>query len=475
MIASRLKLSVAYAATIAAAVAVFLWIASIGERLSAPVSVAADPGPGHGTDVATLFHALLTLTVIVVVARIAGYLARLAGQPAVMGEIIGGIVLGSSLLGRVAPELYGQLLPPQVVPFLIIYSQLGIILYLFLVGVEFDLGIVRRYGHVTLAISHASIAVPMLFGAALALVLYPSLSTGNVSFTVFALFLGVSLSVTAFPVLARILTDLQINRSRMGTVALACAAIDDATAWCLLALVVGMSQTRAGAAFHTVGLTALFLVFVLTIGDRLVRQLLARVDAAPAVSPAAVSAVLLAMLLCALATEYIGIHAFFGAFLFGAIVPHRSRIAAQLKQRLEDVVTVLWLPAFFALTGMRTQIGLISGATSWLLCGLIILAACAGKFGGTVAASRLAGLTWRDSMGLGVLMNTRGLVELIVLNTALELHVISPTLFTMLVMMALVTTFMAPPLLGLLSRGDAWGESAQPVLERRTEVEAVAN
>jgi Kef-type K+ transport system membrane component KefB len=354
--------------------------------------------------------------------------------------------------------LYAQVLPPTVTPFLNVYAQLGVILYLFLVGLELDLNAIRKAGHATLAISHASIILPFLLGSGLALAIYQRLSTGGVPFTVFALFLGVSLSVTAFPVLARILTDRKIAKTPMGTLALACAAIDDVTAWCLLALVVSISQARAADVVRTVVLTIAFVFVVLQVIAPLVRRLMPRLERAENLSRTTVSILFVAMLASAMTTEYIGIHGFFGAFLIGAIIPHGSRISTEMNRRLDDFVAVLFLPAFFAYTGMRTQIGLVSGAESWILCGVITVVACVGKFGGTLFASRWSGLAWRDSAALGVLMNTRGLVELIVLNIGLDLGVISPTLFAMLVLMALVTTFMTTPILQRLLRNHPWTE-----------------
>jgi Kef-type K+ transport system membrane component KefB len=453
-----------YGGMVAVAAALFLLIRSIGEGLPAPTGVVGAPIDG-GQAISTLFHALLSLAVIVITARAVGELFGLVGQPAVIGEVVGGIMLGPSLLGRISPDVYAQLLPPSVTPFLSVYAQLGVILYLFLVGLELDLGVIRKSGHVTLAISHASIILPFLLGSGLALFLYPMLSTANVPFTVFALFLGVSLSVTAFPVLARILTDRKISKSRMGAVALTCAAIDDVTAWCLLALVVSIAQARAADAVRTVVLTIAFVVVVLQVVAPIVRRVIPRIDRAQDLTRTGLSVVFIAMLASAMTTEYIGVHGFFGAFLFGAIIPHGSRIAAELNHRLDDFVAVLFLPAFFAFTGLRTQVGLVSGAESWIVCGIIIVVACAGKFGGTLIASRLSGLKWRDSAALGILMNTRGLVELIVLNMGLDLGVISPKLFTMLVIMALVTTLMTTPILQALLRKHPWVERVPAPLE----------
>jgi Kef-type K+ transport system membrane component KefB len=454
-----LKSAVFYGGMVVAAVVVFLFIRSVGEGLPAPAGHALAAPISSGPAIDTLFHALMSLAVIVVTARGMGALFGLIGQPAVIGEVVGGIMLGPSLLGRISPALYAQVLSPAVTPFLNVYAQLGVILYLFLVGLELDLTAIRRAGRATLAISHASIILPFLLGSGLALVLYQRLSTSDVPFTVFALFLGVSLSVTAFPVLARILTDRKIAKTPMGTLALACAAIDDVTAWCLLALVVSISQAQAADVVRTVVLTIAFVFVVLQVIAPLVKRLMPRLERAENLTRTEVSLLFVAMLASAMTTEYIGIHGFFGAFLIGAIIPH-GRISTEMNRRLDDFVAVLFLPAFFAFTGMRTQIGLVTGAENWMLCGVIIVVACVGKFGGTLVASRWSGLAWRDSAALGTLMNTRGLVELIVLNMGLDLGVISPTLFAMLVLMALVTTFMTTPILQVLLRNHPWTERA---------------
>ena len=445
-----------YTLLVAAATAAFFAIDGWGRHLVAPLPAAAVSAQASGPGADTLFHLLLALVVIIATARVIGVAFMWIGQPPVIGEVIGGIMLGPSLLGRVAPDVYAGLLPPALAPILGVYAQLGVILYMFLVGLELDLSTIRKHGHATVAISHASIVVPFLSGTLLALMLYPVVGTQSVSFTVFALFLGVSMSVTAFPVLARILTDSKINRSHLGIIALACAAVDDATAWCLLALVVSIAQARAVDAVQTVLLTIGFVAVVLGIGVPLLRRLAPRLERSPELGRTGLSVLFVAMLASAMATEYIGIHALFGAFLFGAIIPHHTRMAAELNTRLDGVVGVLFLPAFFALTGMRTQLALVSGTESWLLCGAIILVACVGKFGGTVLAARGVGFSWQNAAALGSLMNTRGLVELIVLNIGLDLGVISPKLFTMLVLMALVTTMMTTPLLRLILRGKPW-------------------
>jgi Kef-type K+ transport system membrane component KefB len=385
-----------------------------------------------------------------VTGRLLGLLLHYLGQPPVIGEVVGGILLGPSLLGRVWPEAAAFVLPPSVAPFLGVIAQLGVVLYMFLVGLELNPRVVRERAHATVAISHASIIAPFLLGAALALVLYPRLSSRDVPFTSFALFLGAAMSITAFPVLARILTDHGMQRTPLGIVALGCAATDDVTAWCLLSFVVAVDRAEVGAAVPVLVLTAAFSAFMLLVVQPVATRLVARLGEVH-LTPGVVALIFMALLLSSITTELIGIHAIYGAFLLGAVIPQDSPVARMFAAKLKDLVTVLLLPAFFALTGMRTRIGLVSGLEQWLVCGLIILVATAGKFGGTLVAARFTGLGWREAAGLGVLMNTRGLMELIVLNMGLDLGVISPTLFAMMVLMALVTTIATTPMLHLFS------------------------
>jgi Kef-type K+ transport system membrane component KefB len=457
---------VGYALMLAGTVAVYFLIRSFGLGLSAPPPPAGSQfgALGASAHADALLHVLLALAVVIVVARALGTLFSYFQQPPVVGEIVAGILLGPSLLGRVAPALSDQLLPKSVAPFLNVLSQVGVILYMFLVGLELDPGLLRKRGHATVAISHASIITPFLLGSVLALHLYPRLSSADVPFTVFSLFLGVSMSVTAFPVLARILTDRKIHKTRMGVIALTCAAVDDVTAWCLLAFVVSVVQARMAGVVATFAMTVGYIALMVgAVRPMMVR--LARVYGTRGrLTQGVMAAVFVALLLSALATDAIGIHAVFGAFALGAVIPHDSGLARELTDRLEDLVVVLLLPAFFAFTGMRTQIGLVSGG-DWYVCGLIIVVASAGKLGGSLVAARLTGLGWRDAAALGTLMNTRGLMELIVLNIGLELRVLSPTLFAMLVLMAVVTTFATTPVLHAITRGQRLAEEQEKASE----------
>ncbi|HYD47995.1 MAG TPA: cation:proton antiporter [Terriglobales bacterium] len=443
-----------YLAMLVATVAGYFWIRAEGGALAAPLvppGSAAAAGAAHSVAVAKV---LLALAVIMVAARLLGNVVRRwLGQPQVVGEILAGILLGPSFLGAIAPELQHHLLPPEAAPFLGMISQLGVVLFMFVVGLDLDPRLLRANTHVTLAISHASIVVPFLAGSALALWLYPIYGTANVSFTVFSLFFGVSLSVTAFPVLARILTDRSLSTTPIGAMALACAAVDDVTAWSLLALLAGVAVTDVSLPLITAALVAVYLLAMFLVVRPFYGRLAAREELlGRELSRSTLAWVCAGALLSASATDWIGIHPLFGAFLFGALLPHEGRLATQLRARLEDMVVVLFLPAFFAFTGARTQIGLLGNGADWLFCGVIIAVATAGKFGGSLAAARCCGVGWRESAMIGILMNTRGLMELIVLNVGLELGVIQPQLFTMLVIMALVTTFATSPIFDWLAK-----------------------
>jgi Kef-type K+ transport system membrane component KefB len=449
----------AYLAMIGGTVGLF-WLIRWGGRDLAPpgplLPVPSGPAGPRGSGDA-LLHVLLALVAIILAARLVGAVFRRLHQPPVIGEVLAGILLGPSLLGRVAPGAYAFVLAPSAAPYLGVISQVGVILYMFLVGLDLDAGLLRGRTRASIAISHASIIAPFLLGSTLALWLYPRLSNGTVSFTVFALFLGVSMSVTAFPVLARILTDRGMQRGPLGTTALACAAVDDVTAWCLLAFVVSVVQAEPGRILLTIGLTAGYIAAMFAVVRPAALRLVRRREEAGRLTQGIFAVVCVALLLSSLATELIGIHALFGAFLLGAIVPHDSGLARDVVARLEDFVVVLLLPAFFAFTGMHTEIGLVHGVEDWLLCGVVILVASAGKFGGGAIAARLTGLPWREAAAIGVLMNTRGLMELIVLNVGLDLGVLSPTLFAMLVVMALATTLATTPLLHWLRVDDRPG------------------
>lgn len=450
-----------YIGLIAVVIVAYLLIRAYGDTLAAlppenPAAAANRLAPVHVND---FVHVLLALALVIAAARSLGALFRWIHQPPVVGEMIAGIMLGPSLLGHLAPTVAAYILPQSIAPLLNVVSQFGVILYMFLVGLELDLSSLRKQAQATVIISHASIVTPFILGASLALLLYPLLSNSSVSFTSFSLFLGVSMSVTAFPVLARILTDRRIQKTKIGVLTLGCAAIDDVTAWCLLALVVSVARSQSGGAIRTILMAIGYVTVMLTVVRPLVRRLTRWIDVRR-LSQGILALVLLSILFSSLVTESIGIHSIFGAFVLGAIIPHDSSLARDLVSKLEDFVIVFLLPAFFAFTGLRTQIGLVSGWQNWMLCLLIIVVASLGKFGGSSFAARINGLNWQDASAIGILMNTRGLVELIVLNIGLELRVISPTLFAMLVLMALTTTLATTPVLHVITpRGKLEGEA----------------
>lgn len=400
------------------------------------------------------------LLVILVVARLVGRLMRPLGQPQVIGEMIAGIALGPSLLGAISPGTLSTLFPAtQMLP-LATLSQLGVLLFMFVVGMRIDLDGLREKAGAAVAVSHASIVAPFLLGIGLAPWLFESfagagLNGVGVTLLPFALFLGAAMSVTAFPVLARILAERDLLQTRMGSVAIASAAVDDVTAWCILAgvIAVARAQHALGTFMWTLAGVALFSAVLVLGGRRVLHAYDARrVARNIPVTVDTVGIAILFAIACALLTEWIGVHALFGAFVAGSIVPRESGLAREIADRIESVVAPVLLPVFFAYTGLRTEFGVLREPALWLVLAAVLAAAVSGKFGGSALAARFSGMSWRDSLGIGVLMNTRGLMELIVLNVGLDLGVISPALFSVLVCMALITTFMTSPLLVLLQR-----------------------
>ncbi len=371
-------------------------------------------------------------------------------QPPVMGEMVAGIVLGPSVLGLLFPEAMSFLFPPASLETLRLLSQIGVVLFMFIVGMEVNIQHLREKGTAAVMISHASIIVPFLLGAALSLFLYRDLASPGTSFNAFALFIGVAMSITAFPVLARILEDRKLSQTHLGVVAITCAAVDDVTAWCILALVIALVKaTGVEISAITILLTLVFAGVMFF----LVRPQLARIIKEPD-SPShrrrLIPLILAFLLACALITETIGIHALFGAFLAGVVMPPSPEFRIFLKDRLEAFGSYALLPLFFVFTGLRTQVGLLTDWYDWLLCGVIILVAIAGKLGGSMLMARWTGMSWSQSFAIGTLMNTRGLVELVVLNIGYDLGILSGRIFAMMVLMALVTTFMTGPLLSLV-------------------------
>jgi K+:H+ antiporter len=408
---------------------------------------------------------LLQMAVVLLVTLACGWLARKLGQPRVIGEIVGGILLGPSVLGRLAPGVAHAFTPHSFANFENL-STIGLILFLFLIGMELDYAQLYRHRGTAVAASGMSILFPFAMAALLAHSLRIRFAPHGMGSMPFVLFLGIAMSITAFPVLARILEERRLQGTSLGTTAILCAAVDDVVAWLLLAFALALIGKDGDAAPLWVRMAGLagYLIFMLAVVRPLAKFAVKRVKAT-GLSLELLGVVVAAVLLSAAATDVLGIHPLFGAFLAGVCFPRIARWQEEIRGKLDMLVSVLLLPLFFALTGMRTRLDLLNDANMWLWAGIVLLAAVLGKVGGAVLAARWYGLSWREAGALGALLNTRGLVELIVLNIAYNAGVFSPTLFTMLVMMALVTTMLTAPMLNLLKVKDG-GIANGEVFER---------
>lgn len=409
----------------------------------------------HDAFVKNLFHPLailiLQIITIILISRILGFLFHRIGQPTVIGEIIAGIILGPSLLGFLFPSFSAFLFPPESLANLGFLSQVGLILFMFVIGLELDWKVVKNQANDAVVISHASIVIPYFMGMGLAYFLYERFAPEHISFLSFALFMGIAMSITAFPVLARVIQERNLTKTRLGTMAITCAAADDVTAWCLLAVVIAI--VKAGnftSAFFSISLAVAFVAVMMLVVQPFLNRLGRIYSARETISKTIVAVSFLVLLSSAYLAEIIGIHALFGAFLAGVIMPANFNFRRIMMEKIEDVSLVLLLPLFFVFTGLRTEITLLNDS-HWLVFILIVVTAVAGKFGGTALASRIVGQSWKESLSLGALMNTRGLMELIVLNIGYDLGVLTPEVFAMFVLMALVTTFMTGPALDLIN------------------------
>jgi Kef-type K+ transport system membrane component KefB len=388
---------------------------------------------------------LFQLIIILIVVQIFGYLCSRVGQQWVIGEILAGLVLGPSLLGAFWPGLQKQIFPALTLPTLQVLGDMGLVLYMFSLGARLDIHLMMLQSRKAVVVSIGGILLPLLMGMALAFFLYHGFARPQVSQISFMLMVGTVMAITAFPVLARFLGEKNMLGTRMGSLALTCAAFGDVCAWCLLALVIAIARAQSLlSVVLTIGFLLLFAACVLLV----VRPLLALADRHMPSTPLLVALSVILLLFAAWITNALGIHPVFGAFMMGFALPRKARFI-ELVRSMDQVNTILFLPLYFVYSGLHTQVGLINGVWLWLLCLLILVTACTGKILGGMFSMRLMGETWRDSLSLGVLMNTRGLVELIVLNIGLQLGILSPTLFSMLLIMALVTTMMASPLLWL--------------------------
>ncbi len=409
-----------------------------------------------------LSRLLMQVIIIMLATRLVGSIFTRCGQPAVVGEVLAGILLGPSLLGWVWPEASQFLFPKESLGVLKLLAQIGVCLFMFVVGLELEVNHLRQNARTAVLVSHVSIIFPYFLGVVAAFFLYSNYAAADASFPAFALFMGIALSITAFPVLARILKDRQMERSYLGSTALICAAVNDVTAWGILAFVVAIARAAgmASTAF-CLGLVLVFVALMLWGVRPLLARWLGSNEVASRGSGQSVLAIVLILLLAsALATELIGIHALFGAFLAGVIMPEKKEFREHLIVRLEKFSSLFLLPLFFAFSGLRTQVGLLNETTTWLVCLLIVGVATLGKLGGTMVTARLTGTSWNDSFALGALMNTRGLVELVALNIGYDMGILPPRIFAMMVLMALVTTFMTGPLLNLAERAKRRGVPA---------------
>lgn len=451
-----------YIAIIGVFSSLMYWVITKGKVLEAGRNIVTDRVEnGHWNDfiesmVHNLKHPLAILlaqiVAIILVARFFGWVSRKIGQPSVVGEIVAGIVLGPSLVGMYWPEFSAMLFPKESMGNLQFLSQIGLILFMFVIGMELDLKALKNKAHDAVVISHASIIIPFSLGLGLAYFIYQSFAPEGIEFISFGLFLGIAMSITAFPVLARIVQERGIHKTRLGTIAITCAAADDITAWCILAAVIAI--VKAGSFVSSLYIIGLALVYVLVM-LKVVRPFLKRVgdlkSTRESLSKPVVAIFFLTLLLSSYASEIIGIHALFGAFMAGAIMPESGKFRNIFIEKVEDVSVVIMLPLFFVFTGLRTQIGLLNDPSLWKITGLIILVAVVGKFFGSALAAKFVGQSWKDSLSIGALMNTRGLMELVVLNIGYDLGVLSAEIFTMMVIMALVTTFMTGPALDLIN------------------------
>ena len=455
------KHSFFYITVIAVFSAIIYWVLNNGESLEKGrkiVDIKSTKGQ-WGDFMESLVHnlthplamLLVQIITIIFVARIFGWICKKIGQPTVIGEMIAGIVLGPSLVGMYFPEYSAMLFPKESLGNLQFLSQIGLILFMYVVGMELDLKVLKNKAKDAVIISHASIIIPFAMGMVLAYYVYEQFAPEGVEFMAFALFMGIAMSITAFPVLARIVQERGLHRTRIGALVITCAAADDITAWCILAAVIAIAKAGTfTSSLYVIGLSILYVGLMLYIVRPFLKRIGELYSNKDNVTRPVVAIFFLTLLISSYATEVIGIHALFGAFMAGAIMPENMRFRNIFIEKVEDVSQVMLLPLFFVFTGLRTQIGLLNELYLWEVCGLIIAVGVVGKFVGSALTARFVGQNWRDSFTIGALMNTRGLMELIVLNIGYDLGILSTEIFSMMVIMALATTFMTGPALDLI-------------------------
>lgn len=444
-------------------ITIIYFIIQLGHKLETGRNIAINENPNSyfsdfiNSIVSNLGHPLglllAQIITIMIVSRIFGYIFRKIHQPTVIGEIIAGIALGPSLLGFLFPDFSIALFPVSSLNNLNLLSQVGLVLFMFIVGMELDIKVIRNKIEDAVVISHAGIIIPFTLGIGLAYFIYEHFAPKGISFVIFGLFLGMAMSITAFPVLARIVQERNIHKTRLGAIVITCAAADDITAWCMLAAIIAIA--KAGSFISSLYIIFIAVVYVILM-IKVIRPFLKRIGdlhtSTENLSKPVVAIFFLTLLVSSFLTEMIGIHALFGAFLAGTIMPENQKFRHIFIQKIEDIALVMLLPLFFVFTGLRTQIGLLNDLYLWKITGLIVLVAITGKFIGSAITARIVGQNWHSSLTIGALMNTRGLMELVVLNIGYDLGILSPEIFSMMIIMALFTTFMTGPALELIDK-----------------------
>ncbi len=458
----RYRILLFYIVTITAAIAAIWFILIKGSHLQSDKQIKSiiESKPATGQlfieVIKDNIHApltilLLQITLILIVGRLVAFLFKKIKQPAVIGEMAAGILMGASFLGYYFPEVSQFIFPAHSIGTLNLLSQVGLVLFMFIVGLELDLGLLKGKTNTAVVISHASIVAPFTLGVALAYYTYSSYAPTGIQFLSYALFVGISMSITAFPVLARIIQERNLTKTNLGTIAITCAAADDVTAWCILALVIAV--VKAGSvlsALYTILLAVAYVLLMLKVVKPALRKMGNKYSGTQVPTPV-LGVYLIVLIASAYLTDAIGIHALFGAFMAGIVMPAGMDFRHFFIEKIESVALFLLLPLFFVTTGLKTQINLLNG-NLWLLCLLVIIIAVIAKFGVSSLAARFTGQSWKESLEIGALMNTRGLTELVVLNIGYDLGVITSQIFTILVIMALTTTIMTGPLLDLINR-----------------------
>jgi Kef-type K+ transport system membrane component KefB len=394
---------------------------------------------------------LLQIIIIIILTQLLGWLFKKIGQPAVIGETVAGIILGPSLLGLLFPGIFHFIFPVESLPNLRFLSQIGLILFMFIIGMELDTRLLRKQAFEALIISHASILIPFTLGVFLSYYLYQVY--GQTDFISFALFMGIAMSITAFPVLARIIRDRKLTDTKLGNLAISCAASDDVTAWCILAVLIALIRSGSGMnGFFVVAMVLLYVFIMLVPVKKMLNKIQTAYEKGKIAYNGLMAIMYSLMLLSSWCTEVIGIHALFGAFLAGIVIPKKDGLQIKIIDRISDVSMVMLLPLFFVYTGLRTNAGILNSSGLWISFLLILFCAVAGKFGGSTLVAKVLGQNWKDSLSIGALMNTRGLMELIVLNIGYDMQIISADIFSMMVLMALLTTMMTNPVLNLIEK-----------------------